>query len=78
MEKNIQTLQNLAARLEAVSVESVLKRGFAWVTDKHFKTLYDATHAKRSGELNVRFADGIVKTKVMENRDAEQFDLFDL
>ena len=78
MEKNIQTLQNLAARLEGVSVESVLKRGFAWVTDKHFKTLYDATHAKRSGELNVRFADGIVKTKVMENRDAEQFDLFDL
>ena len=78
MEKNIQTLQNLTARLEGVSVESVLKRGFAWVTDKHFKTLYDATHAKRSGELNVRFADGIVKTKVMENRDAEQFDLFDL
>ncbi len=78
MEKNIQTLQNLSARLEGVSVESVLKRGFAWVTDKHFKTLYDATHAKRSGELNVRFADGIVKTKVMENRDAEQFDLFDL
>lgn len=78
LEKNDIILKNLSARLEGVSVESVLKRGFAWVTDRHFKTLYDATHAKRSGELNIRFADGIVKTKVVENRDAEQFDLFDM
>jgi len=70
-------LKNLAARLEAVSIESVLKRGFAWVTDRHFKTLYDTQHAKRAGEINVRFVDGIVKTKVVENRDAQQFDLFD-
>ncbi|MBQ2810660.1 MAG: exodeoxyribonuclease VII large subunit [Alphaproteobacteria bacterium] len=71
-------LDSLSSRLESVSVESVLKRGFAWVTDRHYKTLYDTTHAKRSGELNIRFVDGIVKTKVVENRDAEQFDLFDL
>lgn len=77
-EKNHQMLNNLTARLESVSVESVLKRGFAWVTDRHFKTLYDTSHAKRSGELNIRFADGIVKTKVVEERDAKQFDLFDL
>lgn len=78
LEKYEITLKSLSMRLESVSVESVLKRGFAWVTDKHFKTLYNATQAKRSEELNVRFADGIVKTKVVENRDAEQFDLFDL
>ncbi len=71
-------LQSLLCRLESVSIESVLKRGFAWVTDRHYKTLYDTTHAKRSGELNIRFVDGIVKTKVVENRNAEQFDLFDL
>ena len=64
-------------RLTAVSVEQVLKRGFVWVTDRHFKTIYDATKAKRAGELNVRFADGIVKTKVVEERDAFQIDLFD-
>lgn len=64
--------------MESVSVESVLKRGFAWVTDRHYNTMYDTTHAKRSGELNVRFIDGIVKTKVVENRDAQQFDLFDI
>ena len=78
IEKQKTMLSSLASRLEGVSVDSVLKRGFAWVTDRHFKTLYDASHAKRSGELNIRFVDGIVKTKVVENRDAEQFDLFDL
>ncbi len=78
VEKQKTMLSSLASRLEGVSVDSVLKRGFAWVTDRHFKTLYDASHAKRSGELNIRFVDGIVKTKVVENRDAEQFDLFDL
>lgn len=78
LEKNYQAVKNLTTRLDNVSVESVLKRGFAWVTDRHFKTLYDTSHAKRSGELNIRFADGIVKTKVVEERDAKQFDLFDL
>lgn len=78
LEKQKTMLNSLTSRLESVSVDSVLKRGFAWVTDRHFKTLYDASHAKRSGELNIRFVDGIVKTKIVENRDAEQFDLFDL
>lgn len=77
LEKNKSLLHNLEARMESVSIESVLKRGFAWVTDRHFKTLYDTSHAKKSGELNIRFVDGIVKTKVVENRDAQQFDLFD-
>lgn len=78
LEKQQNTLLSLRTRLESVSIESVLKRGFAWVTDKHFNTLYDTSHAKRSGELNIRFVDGIVKTKVVEERDAKQFDLFDL
>ena len=77
IEKKKITLENLAARLNAVSIDQVLKRGFAWVTNRHFKTVYDATNAKKSGELNIRFVDGIVKTKVAEVRDARQFDLFD-
>ena len=76
-EKNKIRLMNLSHRLEAVSIEQVLKRGFAWVSDRHFKTIYDASAANRAGELNVRFADGIVKTKIAEVRDARQFDLFD-
>ena len=77
LEKRKTMLAHLAHRLEAVSIEQVLKRGFTWVTDRHFKTVYDASAAKRAGELNVRFVDGIVKTKVTEERDARQFDLFD-
>lgn len=77
IEKKKTGLLNLSQRLEAVSIEQVLKRGFTWVTDRHFKTVYDASAAKRAGELNVRFVDGIVKTKVAEERDARQFDLFD-
>lgn len=78
LRRDFEALKNLSARLDGVSVESVLRRGFVWVTDRHFKTLYNASQAKRSSELNVRFADGIVKTKVVEERDAQQFDLFDL
>ena len=77
IEKQKTVLAHLGQRLEAVSIEQVLKRGFTWVTDRHFKTIYDASAAKRAGELNVRFVDGIVKTKVAEERDARQFDLFD-
>ena len=77
IEKKKTMMAHLSQRLEAASVEQVLKRGFAWVTDRHFKTVYDASAAKRAGELNVRFVDGIVKTKVAEERDARQFDLFD-
>lgn len=69
--------QNIEKRLDSVSVESVLKRGFAWVTDRHFKTLYASSQAMKASELNIRFADGIVKTKIVEKRDAQQFDLFD-
>ncbi len=77
IEKRKTALFHFRERLSAVSIEQVLKRGFVWVTDRHFKTIYDATKAKRAGELNVRFADGIVKTKVVEERDALQIDLFD-
>ena len=69
--------QNLSSRLESVSIENVLRRGFTWVTDRHFQTVYNATDAKKKGELNIRFVDGIVKTKIAELRDARQFDLFD-
>lgn len=77
IEKRRTALVHFRERLSAVSIEQVLKRGFVWVTDRHFRTIYDATKAKRAGELNVRFVDGIVKAKVVEERDALQIDLFD-
>ena len=70
-------LKNLAFRLESVSIESVLKRGFAWVSDSQFKTIYTTNKAKRCEKLHIRFADGIVKARVTERDCAVQGDLFD-
>ena len=70
-------LHNLALRLESVSIDSVLKRGFAWISDSKFNTIYDTNSAKNALNLHIRFADGIVKAKVTERNSAVQGDLFD-
>ena len=70
-------MHNLALRLESVSIDSVLKRGFAWVSDSKFRTLYDTNAAKRAENLHIRFADGIVKVRVTERNCAVQGDVFD-
>ena len=72
-----QMLQSLSVRLEAVSVHSVLKRGFAWISDDKFQTIYDAGKAKKAQNLHIRFADGIIKVRVTERHNAVQGDLFD-
>lgn len=72
-----ESLKNLALRLESVSVDSVLKRGFAWVSDEQFKTIYDAGSARRRQNMHIRFADGIINVRVMERNHAVQGDLFD-
>jgi len=77
LENKSEYLQNLALRMEAVSLESVLKRGFAWVSDSKFKTVYDTNSAKKSQILHIRFSDGIVKAAVAERNCAVQGNLFD-
>lgn len=77
IETKEQILHNLALRLESVSIDSVLKRGFAWVSDSKFRTLYDTNAAKSAENLHIRFADGIVKVRVTERNCAVQGDLFD-
>lgn len=72
-----ESLQNLGLRLDSVSIESVLKRGFAWVSDQKFRTVYSTNKAKSSDKLHIRFADGIVKVRVTERDGAIQGDLFD-
>ena len=72
-----ENLKSLALRLESVSIDSVLKRGFAWVSDSKFQTIYDTNSAKRAQSLHIRFADGIVKSRVTERDCAVQGDLFD-
>ena len=72
-----EVLQNLAIRLESVSVDSVLKRGFAWVKDERGKTIYEVKQAKTAKSLKIRFADGEFTTSNKTAlKNAVQGDLF--
>ena len=77
-EKKQENLKNLSLRLESVSVESVLKRGFAWIKDSKHNTIYSATQAQKSNNLEICFADGSIKTKVLVKKNEIQGDLFDM
>lgn len=76
-EKKQENLKNLALRLDSVSIDSVLSRGFAWVRDSRQKTVYNTAQAQRTPNLEIRFIDGSVKTKVIVKKDDLQGDLFD-
>ena len=76
-EKKQENLKNLTVRLEAVSIESVLRRGFVWVQDNRQKTVYSAEQAKKASGLEINFVDGKVKTKVVVSKNELQMDLFD-
>lgn len=73
-----EALQNLALRLESVSIESVLRRGFVWVKNQGGKTVYHADEARKSHSLNIIFADGSVKARPLGKKNELQGDLFDM
>lgn len=77
IEKQYDYINNLNLRLNSVSIESVLKRGFAWIKNQQGKTIYSADDARRSHSLDVTFVDGVVKTRPMGKKDELQGDLFD-
>ena len=77
IERKAENLNSLGERLKAVSIESVLKRGFAWVKDEYGHTIYTAKEAKKQKYLTVSFADDNVKTKIMGKKDDLLGDLFD-
>lgn len=74
------SLQNLVLRLNSVSPDSVLKRGFAWVKDDKGNTIYGVNQAKSAKSLKIKFADGeyAVSASVKNKpKTAVQTDLFD-
>ncbi len=77
-DKKTETLQNLNLRLESVSVEAVLKRGFAWVRNKQCKTVRTTDEARRNGSLEIVFADGAIKVRPIVRKNELQGDLFDI
>ena len=63
--------------MESVSIDSVLKRGFAWVKTDTGKTIYGKNDAIKNKFLQIDFADGSLKVKTLEKKDEMQGDLFD-
>ena len=77
IEKQSEALKNLTLRLNSVSVESVLARGFAWVKNARGKTIYNLEQAKNCPSLEINFIDGSLKTKPIGKKNELQGDLFD-
>lgn len=80
IEKQQDALNNLSLRLNSVSVESVLKRGFAWVKNAKGQTVYNLEQAKQSKTLDINFVDGSLTTYTTGKKNDQklQGDLFDL
>lgn len=68
LDKKSESLNNLSARLNAVSVEAVLKRGFAWVKDDRKKTVYNVEEARTATTLEINFYDGTLSTSMLANQ----------
>ncbi|MBR1948696.1 MAG: exodeoxyribonuclease VII large subunit, partial [Alphaproteobacteria bacterium] len=60
LDKKQEALNHLTLRLSSVSVESVLKRGFAWVKNDKDKTVYLAKDTPKNSRLKIKFADGSI------------------
>lgn len=67
IERYQERLQSLSARLEGVSVESVLKRGFAWVKGEQNQTVYNVSEAQKQSNLIIHFADGELNATLGNN-----------
>ncbi len=62
LEKKQEAVSNLSLRLDSVSVDSVLKRGFAWVRTNNGQTVYSVSQAQKEPYLNINFHDGSMQT----------------
>ena len=71
VEKYTERLQGLGHRLEGVSVESVLRRGFAWIKGSQGQTIYGKASAEQESELTIHFADGEIKSYTKPHPQAE-------
>ncbi len=78
LEKKQENLKNLNLRLDSVSIDSVLSRGFAWVKNMRQQTIYNVEQAKKSSTLEIKFINGSIQTKVVTKKNDLQGDLFDM
>lgn len=71
IERYNERIESLTHRMESVSIDSVLRRGFAWIKDKDGKTLYTAEQAQKATTINMKFIDGEVQLS-KETTNTEQ------
>lgn len=73
-DKNQEILKNLALRLESVSIDSVLKRGFAWVRNQDSQTIYNLEQAQQAKAFEIKFHDGTIAVRTDENHPKQPED----
>ena len=76
-DKYKERLLSLYYRLEGVSVDSVLKRGFAWVKGDKNQTIYNLKDANNQKNLTIEFIDGKIKVAPDTKKDKNDNLLFD-
>ena len=77
IERYKEKITSISCRLEGVSVDSVLRRGFAWVKGDCNQTIYNLEEASKQSKLTIEFADGkITSTPEAKNEKKENL-LFD-
>ena len=76
-DKYKERLLSLYYRLEGVSVDSVLKRGFAWVNGDKNQTIYNLKDANNQKNLIIEFIDGKIKVAPDTKKDKNDNLLFD-
>ena len=58
------SLHVIAGKLESLSYENVLNRGFAMIEDRNNKLIKSITELKENSEINIQLRDGKVRAEV--------------
>ncbi len=67
IEKKQENMFSLTQRLNSVSIESVLSRGFAWVKNETGETIYNLRQARQASSFDITFCDGTLHTQKGNN-----------
>ncbi len=71
IERYSEKLEGLSCRLDGVSIDSVLRRGFAWIKGDSNQTIYTQKDAKKQQTLNIKFIDGELTTQT-DNKNSSK------
>ena len=69
IERYKERINSLDCRLEAVSIDSVLKRGFAWIKGEA-STITSKKEAMKENTITIQFSDGSIKTSVIKEKSS--------